>query len=127
MIKLQLLNSQASLNNFFVIGSIEYVPGEDVRIVIRLMNPQLNIRHIPDDAATLDFIFPLSDGTELVKAGTMLQIQDKSIWYVDLTPLESINLASSNFQIELTDDGVVSKSVLFNALAKNIISGSGNC
>ena len=79
MINAQLLNSQASLNNYFAIESISYVPGENVKINIKIINPELNIRLIPDASAIVTMTFRKTDNTDLVKTATLIDADDRSM------------------------------------------------
>ena len=126
MINAQLLNSQASLNNYFAIESISYVPGENVKINIKIINPELNIRLIPDASAIVTMTFRKTDNTDLVKTATLIDADDRSMWTVSLTALESADIASNVIQVSLDnigDGSDIDKAVIPNGLSKILTSG----
>lgn len=126
MISAKILNSDAILNNYKFLTSINYVPGETVILNIKIFNPQLDIRLIPVVAATMTMTFKKSDGTDLVKVATKIDAGDRSMWTVTLTGAETLLLASSNIQIDLDtlgDATIISKTVIRNGLSKILISG----
>ena len=47
MIRARLINSDATINNFNEIGSLEFTPGSEFVIKLQLYNSQLNNRHLP--------------------------------------------------------------------------------
>lgn len=127
MIKAILLNSDAQLNNFIEINKIDYVPGEKVKVVIRLKDSQLDIRRVSPTGSAIELKFlKASDGTFLTKAATVVDALDRSMWSVELTSAETNDLASGNIQVEedvLDDDSDVRITVIYNALAKQVFSG----
>ena len=126
MISATLLNSDAVLNNYITLSSIEYVPGETVILNIKLFNPQLDIRYVPDAAATMTMTFKKSDGTDLIKTATELDTDDRSMWTTTLSGTETLDLASSNIQIDLdtlNDATIIFKTVIRNGLSKILITG----
>ena len=125
MLDIKLLNSDAQLNNFQVLGSLAYVPGENFRVVVRLFLSQLDIRYIPDAGATYEFTFKTKSGTDLVIAATELDALDRSILYVDLTTTQTMDIIGSNFTVTVTEGSDVKKGVAQNVLEKTLIDG--NC
>lgn len=126
MISAKLLNSDAVLNNYISLTSIEYVPGETVILNFKIFNPQLDIRFVPNVAATMDLTFKKSDGTDLVKAAAVLNADDRSMWTVTLSGVETADLASSNIQIDLDtlgDATIIFKTVIRNGLSKILLTG----
>lgn len=127
MIKAKLLNSDAQLNNFIEIETINYVPGEKIKVVIRLFDSQLDIRRISPVGSEIEMKFlKASDNTFLTKTATVLDGLDRSIWYVELSATESADLASSNIQVEedvLDDDTDVRITVIQQGLSKILFSG----
>ena len=73
----RLINSDASLNNFQEIGSVDYVPGEDKRVAFRLFDEQLGIRYIPGATATVDITIYKSDNTTLDVSATVISADDR--------------------------------------------------
>jgi hypothetical protein len=123
MLKAKILNSQATLNNYVILGSLEFVPGEEVKVVAQIINSQLDIRYIPDAAATMDMIFVDKDGNEVIKTASVLDADDRSIWTVTLTPAESLTIVSQNIKIVLDDNGTTMIASVRNGLARTIIDG----
>lgn len=126
MILAKLLNSDAVLNNYISLTSIEYVPGETIILNIKIANPQLGIRFVPDAAATMNMTFKKSDGTDLIKVATVLDASDRSMWTLTLSAAETADLASSNIQVDLDtlgDASIIFKTVVRNGLSKILLTG----
>lgn len=126
MISAQLLNSDASLNNFFTIEAVKYVPGETVKINIKLINDELGIRYIPGGSATVTLSFPKTDNTTLNKTATLIDTGDRSMWTVTISAAESLELASNTIEVtldKLGDGTDLAKAMMYNTLSKNTISG----
>lgn len=125
MIKSKLLNSQAELNSFFELASIDYTPGQDLRIVFRIFNAQTDIRWVLDAADTVVVTFLDGTSTEVDITATALDVGDLSMYYIDLTPTQTTDLNLGNMQVEVTiaADSKVYKTVAYGAFTKNIISG----
>lgn len=126
MLSGQILNSNAQLNNFIVLGSKSFIPGSQFRLYIRILDDDLNIRYIPPQAATRTITFQNLDGTELVKADSDITVlaDDRSIMYVDIEESESENLQGNDFyfDIDVNGDGSeIKKGIVSNALSRNII------
>lgn len=122
MIKLKLLNSQATLNDYKVLNAIDYTPGEEIRLVVKLINSQLDIRFIPDAAATLNFEFLDTDGNTVTKAGTVFA-DDRSMWEVTLTETETLTLTGGFIKVVLDDNGTTMIAIAKNVLSKILIDG----
>lgn len=130
MLSGQILNSQATLNNFITLSALEFVPGETIDIFLQFINDQLGIRYMVDEAtypaATVKFIFNKSNGlTEEVSATFMTG--DRSIITASLSSTVTSAILGGNFvvEIDLLNDGTNIKKVFVeNGLTKNI---SGSC
>lgn len=128
MLSGQILNSDASLNNFIVIGSKSFIPGSQFRLYIRILNDDLGLRYIPAATATRTITFQNLDGTELVKANADITVlsDDRSIMYVDIEESESENLQGGNFSFEIDvagDGSNIMKGIVNNALSR-VIEGA---
>lgn len=123
MLDIKLLNSDAQLNNFKEIGSVAYVPGEDVTLVLRLILSQLKIRYIPASGATVAVTFQTKTGVDLVKAATELDAGDRSMWTVSLSQAETLDIIGQNFTVGVTEGAVLKKGLALNALDRTIIDG----
>ena len=126
MLEARLLNSEASLNNFKELASVSYVPGEVVKVAFRLFDPQLEIRFVPLASSTVNITIIKTDGTNLVKAASLISADDRSMWTFTLSATESTEIAGSNIQVDLDNGGGgtdIRKTVIQNALIKQTISG----
>ena len=134
MITARLLNSEAQLNNYKIVGGVTFVNEDTIRIVLQLYNDEFGIRHIPSSAATVSLRVNCSDGTS--ETITMLNTgftDDRSIWFADINTSDvakdSTNkmLVGGNitFTIELDaniSSGNTARGIVFNALQRLIIS-----
>lgn len=128
MLSGQILNSDAQLNNFIVIGSKSFIPGSQFRLYIRILNDDLGLRYIPAATATRTITFQNLDGTELVKTNADITVlsDDRSIMYLDIEESESENLQGGNFSFEIDvagDGSNIMKGIVNNALSR-IIEGA---
>ncbi len=128
MIKAKLINSDASLNDFIPIGSIEFIPGENVTVAVQLFLAAKNIRYIPSADATLTLTFLDSDGEEVVKEAEVIDADDRSMWKVELSQEETEALSGQNIQGELDADGddeTIYKFLIPNAMIR--VNLAGDC
>lgn len=95
------LNSDATLNWFFQISSLDFVPGSAAKLVIQLIDLQKDLRYVANSAATLTFTLNETDGSTVTKTGTILDSGDRSLWYVNLASSDTQNLLSGNFLFTL--------------------------
>jgi hypothetical protein len=108
VLALQMLNEDATLNNFMKIGSAQFIPGTPVKLVMRLMQTARDLRYVPDAAATFAMTLQNSDGTTLAKVPTFLDSGDRSLITVSLTGPETALLISQNLQVNVTEPSGVS-------------------
>jgi hypothetical protein len=126
MIKAKLLNSEASLNDFFHLDALDFVPGTNVTIALQIFLVQKDIRYVPPVAATLTGKFIKSDGTELEKTFAVIDADDRSMWKVALTAAETEDLAGQNIELTLDVNGdatVIYKTLMDNVLIRTNLSG----
>ena len=127
MINIALLNDQPTLNNYYSITSVQYIPGETVKINFQILDVDAKIRFIPPSAATMNVTFKKSDGTDLVKAATKLfDPDDRSIWQVSLDATESPLIIGNNFLVTLDVNGdatEIEQGIGENMLTKNLFEG----
>lgn len=126
MISAQLLNPDAQLNEWTEQSSIQYVPGENLRVVVQILKQIEGIRFIPPITATLTATFTNADETQLIKTMTVLDEGDRSIWYVDLSQEETTNIASGNFLLKLDmlgDGTLIYLTSIQNGLQRFNLSG----
>lgn len=128
MISAQVLNRDASLNDFEVLEAAEFIPGEQIRFVFRLIDTSKdNLRYIPPSTNITTIKFNKTDGTTLDKTATVLDADDRSLLYVDLQEAETEDLLGGNIYLELDIQGDASeirKGAIFNGLQKIIV---GDC
>lgn len=122
MISLKLLNSQAALNNYTILGAIPYTPGETLKLNVQLFNQQLNIRYIPSNTATLTFNFIDSEGVEINKVGTPLT-DDRSIWSIELSSVETEQIIGGFVKATLVDGAETFIAINKNVLERVLIDG----
>lgn len=103
VLELKVLNSDAILNNFVEVGSVQFVQGTPLKLVMRMHQPQKDLRYVAEAGATLSIDFKLSDGTTLTKAGVFPFADDRSIVQFDLTGVETQTLISQNLLMTLTE------------------------
>jgi len=128
MIKARLLNSEASINDFFLLSQLDYVPGENLTIVIQLHDAQKNIRFIPTNLnADVKFRFvDKTSSTPIEKTAAVVDALDRSMWTVSLSQTETGNLSGANIEIEYdenNDDVTIFKTIIRNVLVRRLLSG----
>jgi len=129
MILSQVLNSEASLNAFFEISQITYVPGENMVIVVRLIDRERGIRYVADNPAaivTLSFEINSTPAVPLDVVAVEVAPLDRSIWRVSLSVAQVMDLAGSNIQVtldKLGDGTEICRTVLRNILRRTTLSG----
>lgn len=120
MLSGQVLNSDATLNNFIVLETKNFIPGSQFTFVMRILNDDLGIRYIPADTAIVTLVFQNQDGTELSKVATPLT-DDRSILSIEISELESTSIRGGNmsFSVDVAGDGSnIMKGIMSNALAR---------
>lgn len=122
MLSGKVLNSGATTNNFVEIGSLEFISGEELTVVIRIHDPELDLRYIPPTTNITTFTLNKPDGTDLEKTGTM-DTDDRSIIRFTLSETETADLLGGNikYSLDILGDGTqIKKGVVQNALARFI-------
>lgn len=123
ILSLKVINSDATLNNFQEIGSAKFVPNQSLKIAMRLMQTERNLRYVPDSAATVSVTFKQSTGPDIVKAASFVDTGDRSLILVELTDLETANLISQSLYVTVTEGSDVSIAYLSNALQNAHVNG----
>ena len=126
MLSGQVLNSDASLNNFIVTDSKPFIPGEEFDLVIRFINDELDLRYVPPATNIATFTFNKTDGTTFTKIASVLDSGDRSIVKMTISETESADLLGGNiiFELDINGNGsVIKKGVVKNALARFIDAG----
>ncbi len=114
--ELQVLNSDATLNDFTDIDTARIVRGADATILLRILQPEKNkIRYVPDTGATFSITFLRSDpALTLVKVPTQPFADDRSILQIDLIDTETLDLISQSLNLEMNEGTIKSFAILQN-------------
>lgn len=126
MIDAQLLNSDAVLNTYVVIPSLTYTPGENLRVVVQILKAIDQHRYIAPVGGIVTLTFTKEDESQLVKTPAVLNADDRSMWFIDLSPAETLALASNNFLVKLDVNGdgtLVYLTSVENGLIRTNLSG----
>ncbi|MCG3175359.1 MAG: hypothetical protein MOGMAGMI_00288 [Candidatus Omnitrophica bacterium] len=127
----QVLNSDATLNNFKVLGSKSFIPGETITLVIRIINSENNLRYIPPSAAIKTLIFNKKDGTELVidDADITSFADDRSILSTIISDTDSEDLMGGTFKfiLDINGDGTVIYKGLIEGGLELTLEGNSAC
>jgi len=126
MLSGQVLNSDAQLNNFIIIDSKSFIPGEEFVLVFRLYNEELDLRYVPVTTAAITVSFNKTDGTALEKSSTVLDSGDRSIQKVEISEAESEELLGGNFsfEVDVLNDGTrIEKGFIQTGLSKILTGG----
>lgn len=129
MIKIKLINAQATLNSFSYLETKKYTPNLALVIKLQIIDEELGIRLMANPTSTCKVYFQLSDGTELEKTATLLFSSaptDLSMWTVSLTAQNTIDIIGSNFRVQLdmlADTTDVRIGMAYNVLSKVVFDG----
>lgn len=123
ILKLDAISSDATLNNFSEIGSIKFVAGQSVKINLRIMQLERELRYVPEASATFSLGLKKSDNTTLTVPMNFLDAGDRSLLTVELTALQTTDLISQNITVTVTESSEVSLAVLQNGLQNTKLNG----
>lgn len=127
----QILNSDATLNNFKVLGSKSFIPGETITLVLRILNSENNLRYIPPVAAIKTFIFNKKDGTEFTINNVDITslTDDRSILYTTISDTDSEDLMGGSFKfiLDVNGDGTVIYKGLVEGGLELTLEGNSAC
>lgn len=112
LLTLNVLNEDATLNNWQIIGNAQIARGSDAKIILQLIQAERKIRYIPDVAAVITADFLNSDGTTLSKTATFPFADDRSIIQFVLSDAETANLIGQNLVVEVQEGSNTSIAVL---------------
>lgn len=124
MLSLDIVSKNPSLNTFSLSNNLAFASGEDVRVIMRLNQPDLKIRYIPEATATITVDLKKSDGTLLTKTCTFTFSDDRSIIEFSLTALESAQIISQNLVAKVEETSGVQLAVLQYGLTRVVTDGS---
>lgn len=125
MFTAKILNSDATLNNFAEIGSLDFIPGEEKTFVFRLYDDVKNLRYIPPATNITTLTFNKTDGTSFTKTTTLVDSDDRSLQKVTLSETETTDLLGGNISFDLDlagDASQIVKGIIYNGLNK-VITG----
>lgn len=101
---LEVINSDATLNNFFSIGAAQFRPGTPVTINMRIIQSERDLRHVLSAAATLSMTFKTSDpNTNITATPTFIDAGDRSLITVTLTGTDTQNLIGQALILDIVD------------------------
>lgn len=126
MIQAKLLNSQASLNDYLYIASINFIPGENITVAFQIFDDQRGVRLIPPLAATIQCTMIDVDGNDIIDDAAVIDADDRSMWKFTISQADSENLAGMNIEgkLDLNGDGtVIYYFLLENVLVRTNLSG----
>lgn len=131
MLGVSILNSSATLNSYEIPGSLNFIPGEQIRLVIQFFQADRSdlLRYMLPANATVTASLPKTDNTDASITFTVLSesnVEDRSIWVATIQETLTEDLSGGNFSIEIDElgDGTkITKAFAQNALSR-IITGS---
>jgi hypothetical protein len=107
----KLLNSDATINNYYEIGSLQFVSGEAFTVVMQVFGAQSGLRKMliaqdnnPSHIA-VTLTLPNLDGSDLSLTMTQMT-NDASIWSAAVNSTQSALLAMGNAQFSVVDSSM---------------------
>lgn len=125
VLSLKVLNEDATLNNFVDIGSAKIYKGSDAKLILQLFQPDRKIRYIPASGAVITVDFLKSDGTTLTKTGTVPFADDRSIFQIVLSDLETVDIVSQNLIAKVVEGSDTSYAVMQSGLQMVSMTSQG--
>lgn len=124
---LKILNSEASVNDFYDIGAANIYKGSDAKVIMQIYQPdKKGIRYISLSGAVLTVDLQKSDGTVLTKTLTNpFAADDRSILQLVLTNVETADLISQNLIVKITEGPLISYAVLQGGFKMSSLTGVG--
>lgn len=123
ILSLQAISTDATLNNFFELGSIKFIPGQALTLNLRLMQTERPLRFIPADTALVELTLLKSDGTSLTVPLNFLDDDDRSLLTADINAVDMEGVISQNLIVTITDGTDTHTSTLQNGLQSAKING----
>lgn len=124
MLIAKILNTQASLNSFKEIHSLDFLVGEAIRLVFQLHDPQTELRFVAPSTAVVKVTFNKTDATTLEKTASFIDAGDRSLCVVTLTSDESEEIMGGNltFTVDLLGDESDVKRGFMNGALRKVIT-----
>ena len=126
MITAKLLNSNAALNDYSYIGTISFIPGENVKISFQIFDDQSGNRYIPPVGATITCTLIDVDGNPIEKTAALVSADDRSMWTFTLSQTDSEDIVGMNIEGELDVNGdgtLIYYFLMLNVLVRTNLSG----
>ncbi len=129
MLTLDIVSKNPSLNAFTLSRTLQFASGEDVKVIMRLFQPEPQIRYIPDVGATITIDLKKSDGTVLNKTCAFTFADDRSIIEFSLTAAESALVISQNLVVKLVEGTSPNETTQFAILQYGLtrVVSDGSC
>ena len=127
MLGATLLNPTATVNDYEVISSLQFIPGEVATLIFQLKQTNRNdqLRYFPEAGSTLSIKIPRKDGDIETIAAAELTGGDRSIWKATLSAAITAEIPGGNFTFTLTEPTgpVVQEGFVDNGLSL-VITGA---
>lgn len=127
LISANLLNARATLNDYFQVKSVSYVPGTKFSLKFQIIDVESGNRVMPTSGALVNVIFYKNDATQLTLAASMMfPSDDRSMWSVDVSASNSLLVNGGNVIITLDpvgDASEVDKGMLYQVLKQVLFDG----
>lgn len=124
MLTLDIVSKNPSLNSFVLSKTFQFAAGEDVKVIMRLFQPDLGIRYVPAVGATITIDLKKSDNTVLTKTCAFTFADDRSIIEFSLTAAESALVISQNLVVKLVEGSTTQFAILQYGLSRVVADGS---
>lgn len=124
MLTLDIVSKNPQLNSFTLSKNFAFAAGEDVKVTMRLFQPDLNIRYVPDVAAVITITLKKSDGTTLSKTCAFTFADDRSIIEFTMSAAETATVIGQNLVVNIVEGSTTQIAVLQYGLTRNITDGS---
>lgn len=124
MLTLDIVSKSPQLNSFSLNKNFQFASGEDVKVTMRLYQPDLGIRYVPDSGATITIDLKKSDNTTLTKTCSFTFADDRSIIEFSLTAAESALVISQNLVVKLLEGSTTQFAILQYGLTRVVADGS---
>ena len=124
MLTLDIVSKNPQLNSFTLSKNFAFAAGEDVKVIMRLFQPDLNIRYVPDVAAVITIALKKSDGTTLSKTCAFTFADDRSIIEFTMSAAETATVIGQNLVVNIVEGSTTQIAVLQYGLTRNITDGS---
>lgn len=120
MLSGQVLNSDAQVNNFVVISSKSFIAGEEIELVVRILNPDLGgLRFVPNTKEGHRIIFADKDGSpDGISIALTGMDQDYSIMKGTISAAQTQEIVGGNANIEIIHKGKTLKGIITQALTR---------